>query len=125
MLSWLSAKAAAAAEAADSAGVAGLGAGYGGNEAGGADSNNCETLKISGAGSFGHDARSELCPCCLRCGTIASEWEDVVEGCDDSRRRFMFGFTLLSLGYPLACPFYELPNLLRNSSASSAEIPGV
>ena len=60
ILSWLSANAVAAAEAADSAGVAGRGAGYGGREAGGAGSKSCETLKISGGGSVGQDARSEL-----------------------------------------------------------------
>jgi len=57
ILSWLSAKAVAAAEAADSDEL--RGGGYGGREAGGAASKSWETLKISGGGSLGHDARSE------------------------------------------------------------------
>lgn len=95
MLSWLSAKAVAAAAAADSAADGDLGAGYGGNEAGGAASNSWDTLKISGGGNFDHDARSEFDlvepP---RWGTSASDMGDAVPFVS-SISRFMFGLILL------------------------------
>ena len=90
MLSWLSAKAVAAADAIDW----GLGAGYGGSEAGGAASKSCDTLKISGGGNLGHEARSEADLVEPRCGTRASEMGDDAVPLVGSIMRFMFGLIL-------------------------------